>query len=165
MAMELLEAFKSAREKAKRIYPAILYARAVNRASAKKFALAMSDLNRIYAVMSPGGPTALVPVVANILTSLVALRLGDYTLSLRAAAVGAQQLRSGNSPDARRYNSAERLHLMGYSRIVAGRAAYLGGLKFPEDEFNIESPIRAGDQEVSSLIRTTFPIAAEHTDP
>jgi hypothetical protein len=141
-----------------------LYARAVERASKKRFTLAMNDLNRIYEVMSPDGPTAAVPVVANMLMSLVALRLGDYSLSLHATVVGARQLRS-ETVGLRRLRSAERVHLIRYARIVADRAAYLGGLEVPKDEFTWENPAPAVAGPVRMYIRTTFPVPEGHPDP
>jgi hypothetical protein len=158
------EALSAANRKVKRMSCRFLYARAVERASKKRFTLAMSDLNKIYELLSPSGPTAIVPLVANMLMSLVALRLGDYSLSLRAAIVGAQQLRS-EALSSRRYRAAERVHLMKYARIVADRAAYLGGLKVPKDEFTWETAASMGEWRVRMHIRTTFPVTEEHPNP
>jgi len=127
--------------------------RAQERVSRKEYDLAMADVSRCYKIVGKDYGSDKAPVHLNILAALTALRTGAYDLSIGVSTVAIVQLREGRG----RFSRAERAHLDRYARVVAERAAYLGGSAVPWDtSATMREPIPG---RVGRYVRTSFPLA------
>ena len=139
----------------RRMKAALFMTRAQQRAARKEYDLAMADVRRCYKLVGKDYGSDKAPVHLNILAALIALRTGAYDLCIGSSTVAIVQLREGRG----RYSRAERAHLDRYARIVAERAAYLGGSAVPWVTSATSREQIPG--RVSHYVRTSFPLS-EH---
>jgi hypothetical protein len=137
----------------RKIKAALLMTRAQERLARQQYDLAMADVRRCYTIVGKDYGSAKAPVHLNILAALTALRTGAYDLSIGVSAVAIAQLREGSG----RFTRAERAHLDRYARVVAERAAYLGGSAVPWDTSTTIREPTVG--RVGLYVRTSFPLA------
>jgi hypothetical protein len=134
----------------------ILWTRALQSASYKKYDESLFLLESIYSTLSIAIPSEKSPYEINILTSFVANKLGDYELSIRSAAMVLAQMKGTSNG----LTENDKIYLRYYCKILIDNSEYFAGVTLPNlNRAKIDTEYQNLNlARVRSHIKSKFPV-------